>query len=267
MVLVVRNPAYERCRVIPRGMVSCCVDYTKVFSDEENADDMSNASNDDDDSDDDNSSASEEDCSVSSSCGMFTLLPEEILRSRIRQLCQVIVDSHGNHKILEYLQNGPYHAELIIEDGAGAHFELDVLLDFCSADAGKEPRGKYLEYDVTWLDREMAARFVPHPSSLIPTTVDNVFNDPDCDFGGICPHHINCSLGDGRNQLELLVVVAVNLACDERYFPRMVPAALLEKAKAAYFKTVCGQGDFALHLASAYLDLMLFVDQEAKHYY
>ncbi|KAF0718077.1 Aste57867_1916 [Aphanomyces stellatus] len=256
-----KGKAYERSRVIPRGMVSYCIDYAEVFS-----------------------NATDQDCpvDVASSCGVFTRLSDQVVRSRVRQLCQVVVDDDPD--MLEMLQSGPYHIELIVEDGAGAHFELDVMLDFCSADGGKEPAGcvwdhhsgnlvaswpgSYLEYDVTWLDREMAARFVPHPASLIPTTEDNVYNDDESEFATICPGGpINCSLGDGLNQLELLVLVAVNLACDERYFPQVVPAALLENAKAVYFKTVFGQEDFAMNLASEYLDLVLYEDQEATHYY
>ncbi|KAF0686985.1 Aste57867_21238 [Aphanomyces stellatus] len=254
-----KGKAYERSRVIPRGMVSYCIDYEAIYF-----------------------NAPDQDCpvSVASSCGVFTRLSDQVVRSRVRQLCEAAVDEEDMFD----LQSGPYHIELVVEDGAGAQFELDVMVDFCSPDAGKEPAGcvwdhhsgalvaswpgSYHEYDVTWLDSEMAARFVPHPSSLIPTTVGNVYNNDESEFAAICPSGpINCSLGDGLNQLELMVLVAVNLACDERYFPQVVPAGLLEKAKSVYFKTVNGHQDFAMNLASEYLDLVLYVDQEATHYY
>ncbi|KAF0718950.1 Aste57867_1366 [Aphanomyces stellatus] len=227
---------------------------------------------------------------VESSCGYFTRPSVKAVRSRIRQLCQVVVDDdndEGDTGILACLQPSFYYIEVAIEDAVGVRFELDVLLNYCSADGGKEAAGcvwdrhtgklvghwpgSYLSVEMTWIDAAMAARFVPHPADVIPTTEDKMYeaSDHDTTFASLCPQvPIYCSLADGQNQLELLVVTVINLAFDERWFPQRVPRTLLDNAKAAYFKTVLGgEHEWATQLASEYLYLALYVDQDATKYY
>ncbi|KAF0701032.1 Aste57867_8478 [Aphanomyces stellatus] len=243
----------ERCHVIPRGMVVYSVDYDNTFRTE-------------------------------SSCGTCTRLSNKTVKGRLRDLCQVM-DEEDDHGIDRLMVAGVHHIELALEDGAGVQYELDVLVVVESIDVKLASSACVWDHDsghlvgnwvgndeslyVTWEDKKMAARFVPHPANVIPTTVNNEYLTKNVDgtpFARMCPSSpITCSLGDGKNQLELMVLVAAHLAQDETYFPRVVPEALLQQAKASYFMSLFGDEDLAVRHASDLVDLVLYVDNKAEY--
>ncbi|KAF0686984.1 Aste57867_21237 [Aphanomyces stellatus] len=254
----------EHCHVIPRGMVKYGIEHDTLANLEPDESDYP--------------------VQVDSMCGFVTRISDDVFRARVHQLCQVVIEGSGGEDAVYLLEPTFYHMEVVVEDGAGARFVFDVLLNLCSNDGGKNPAacvwdhntshliaywpGSYLAYDITWLDKELADRFVPHPTTVIPVdTVYDADDDAITPFASLCTKcPITCSLSDGKNQLELMLTTVINLAIDERYFPQVVPEAVLQKARAVYFKSVYGQDGFATQLVSEYLDFDLYLDDEAEKY-
>ncbi|KAF0684417.1 Aste57867_23600 [Aphanomyces stellatus] len=109
-------------------------------------------------------------------CGFVTRISDDVFRAHVHQLCQVIDEGSGGEDAVYLLETAFYHMEVVVEDGAGARFAFDVLLNLCSNDGGKNHNtghlvgywpSSYLAYEITWLDKELVARFVPHPSTSI----------------------------------------------------------------------------------------------------